>query len=482
MNRTLRMLLVCLTLTLPCAARADIGIVLNSSVTSGAGWITSTGHSSIYLSRVCAETPVKARPCRPGEMGSILSAYSNFHEDRPYEWNLVPVSVFLYGVDDPANRPLYATPELLTTLRNHYRAEHLGNLCISQNCRVNPDANWLDTVGATFVRTIYIFEVKTTEAQDLAFIQRLNASANVNHYNGMDWNCADFAKNIVNSYFPHAVRADRWNDFGMTGPKAIAKSLTHYADHHKQMQLRVTRFEQLPSNIRRSDPARDGTESIFEQKKFMIPMLLRPEELAFFSASYFLTARFSAERAVRHHVPDSELTQMQTVPTRQSAAKSGWQSLTWDQFQAEFARQESEAREMGIIRDDEDLSRTLAELDKTGAPFLDRDGRPWMEVRSTNSEFNVGPVVGITPETVEKGRDPQSAAVAYKLQLARVRFYLHSSGMNRESLTEFKQDWALLQATRNTVVADEYAGPALVTAQNRDSAVSIEVENRPIGR
>jgi len=488
MDRLIRNVAICLALALPCAARADIGIVLNSAVSAHAGWFNSSGHSSVYLSRVCAETPVKARLCRPGEMGSVLSAYSNFHEARPYEWNLIPVSVFLYGVDDPADRPLYGTQELLSSLRERYRVEHLGELCTTEDCRTNPDANWMDTVGETFVRTVYIFEIKTTEAQDRAFVERLNHQANSNHYSALDWNCADFAKDVINSYFPHAVRADRWNDFGMTGPKAIARSLTHYGDHHKQAAgLRITRFEQLPSNIARSDPARDATESMFAEKKFMVPLLLRPEELAFFSASYFLTARFSAERAVSHHVPDADLTALQDLPANQleTAQLREARNYTWEQFEAAFARLEAEALEMGIIRNDGDLNRAITQLGKTAAPYLDNHGRPWMNMRGPHAglaDFDVSTVVGITPVTVEKSRDRQAAALAYKLQLARVRFYLHSSGMNREALPEFKQDWALLQATRKTFLAEEYSGPAMVTAQNASGAISSSVEDQPRGQ
>jgi hypothetical protein len=489
MDRIFRSLIICFALALPCAARADIGIVLNSSVGSRAGWFTSSGHSSVYLSRICAETPLKARMCGPGEIGSVLSAYSNFHEARPYEWNLIPVSVFLYGVDDPADRPLYGTQELLSALRERYRVEHLGELCTTQDCRENPDANWIDTVGETFVRTVYIFEIKTTEAQDLAFIERLNNRANANHYSSLDWNCADFAKDVINSYFPHAVRADRWNDFGMTGPKAIARSLTHYADHHQHAAgLRITRFEQLPSNIARSDPARDATEAMFAEKKFMVPLLFRPEELAFFSASYFLTARFSAERAVRRHEADAELSALQDVAANQPAVAQArdLQSYGWNRFETDFAALEAEARAMGIIRNDGDVARTITDLDKTAAPFVDSTGRPWLNMRPAQAnlaDFDVGTVVGITPATVEKSRDRQAAALAYKLQLARVRFYLHSSGMNREALPEFKQDWALLQATRKTYLAEEYSAPEVVTAQNRGAAMSSPAaESQPRGQ
>jgi hypothetical protein len=430
---------------------------------TGSSWITSAGHASIYLSRVCPESPVKVRLCAPGEQGSVLSNYADFHESKPFEWNIAPVSVFLYGVDDPADRPLFASAALQATLREHYRVTRLGPLCTSDDCRENPDANWTDMVGATFVRTIYIFEVKTTLAQDEELIRRLNASANVNHYSGTRLNCADFAKDILNSYFPHAVHSNRLNDFGMTSPKAVARSLTHFADHHKALELRVTRFAQLPSDIRRSNPARIGTETLFTTKKFLVPMLLRPEELAVFSASYLMTGRFSAEHAVRRHHPDPELQEVQLAGDP-GPHDTPWKS--WSDYQAAMARQEDEARELGVISDDSQLAHSFSTLEKDGVPALDSEGRPWIELAAQQNGHIVGERVGLTVSSVEKSPDEAAARLAYRYQLARVRFYLHSKGMDRESLPEFQQDWAILQAARRSVVNGEYDGPSSVTAEN----------------
>ena len=88
-------------------ASADAGIVLNESLDTSMARITGSGHSAIYLSRICPDnSPTKMRLCRPGEQGSVLSNYTTLGEDQPYEWNIVPLSVYLYGVEDPRNRPL----------------------------------------------------------------------------------------------------------------------------------------------------------------------------------------------------------------------------------------------------------------------------------------------------------------------------------------------------------------------------------------
>ncbi len=39
------------------------------------GFFTATGHAAVYLSGVCAETPLVLRACAPGELGSVISRY-----------------------------------------------------------------------------------------------------------------------------------------------------------------------------------------------------------------------------------------------------------------------------------------------------------------------------------------------------------------------------------------------------------------------
>ena len=107
------------------SARADAGVILNESLDTSVARITGSGHSAIYVSRICPESPVKLRLCAPGEQGSVISNYTTLGEDQPYEWNIVPLSVFLYGVEDPANRPLVGSPKIKRLLEERYR-DHAG--------------------------------------------------------------------------------------------------------------------------------------------------------------------------------------------------------------------------------------------------------------------------------------------------------------------------------------------------------------------
>src|SRR5208283_5877040 len=115
-----------------------------------------------------------------------------------------------------------------------------------------------------------------------------------NEFNGVTRNCADFTRRVINTYFPHAVNRDVINDFGMTSPKAVARTFTRYALHHPESNFRVLHFAQVPGTIKRSSEVRAGTEQLVRSKKWLVPMLIFADhELPFVAATYFLTGRFN---------------------------------------------------------------------------------------------------------------------------------------------------------------------------------------------
>src|SRR5262245_9995416 len=290
----------CLSLFLTCPQlRADVGLLLGEPTGEGSSRWTSAGHSAVYFSRICPASPVKLRLCEPGENGSVLSNYATFGEVQAYEWNVVPLNVFLYGVEDEDDRPIFASPSLRRTLQDRFRERSLGDICPGPPCTVSPRANWRDMVAATFVREVYLFEVKTTLEQDLSLIEKFNSIPNVSHYNGLTQNCADFARFVINTYFPKAARADHINDFFMTSPKAISKSFSHYAARHPELQFHVRRFAQIPGAFKPSADCRKGTEVLFRSKKWLFPMLVKSQGLALVVLSYTLTGRFNPEHELR---------------------------------------------------------------------------------------------------------------------------------------------------------------------------------------
>src|SRR5204862_478236 len=152
----------CLTCPL---AWGDVGIVLNESLDTSVDRISGTGHSAVYFSGICPESPVRLRLCREDENGSVMSNYINIGEDQPFEWNIVPLNIYLYGVEDPRFRPLFGSFKLKHLLEERYRAKYLAGYCDRQGCSTSYKAEWREMVAATLIRSMYIFVIDTTVEQ-----------------------------------------------------------------------------------------------------------------------------------------------------------------------------------------------------------------------------------------------------------------------------------------------------------------------------
>jgi len=459
-------------------ARANIGLMLNAKpnghVEIGFAEITGEGHSAVYLSRVCPETPVKLRLCNPGELGSVIQNYVDFKEDLPYQWNVVPLSVYLYGVDDVRQKPLFASPDIRSVLQERYRRLHLQDVCTTEQCITDPEANWRDAVGAAFVREIYMFEVRTTVDQDEQFIHEFNARTNVNHYSGFRRNCADFAKLVVNTYFPHSAHRDPINDFGMTGPKAIARSFTHYAEHHPELDLRVVRIDQLPGTFKRSSDCHEGTEQTVRSIKWLVPLfVVEAHAIPVLAASYLLTGRFDPNHEVRNH-PSNEaaLLHEQIAEARESNDRSLRKELKrqlkaeqasqlgteeqWQQYRSRYQEILHTAMADGIFTHERQVRSAFRDMQAHGRMYLDEHEQPWLEV---NDEGRLRRV-GLSADNIFDADSDRE--LARKVLLARTGALLSVNAKHRELWPDFQNDWALLQT------AEAHAVPRT----GRDVAVS----------
>jgi hypothetical protein len=453
-------LVVSLTCLACSQAYGDVGVVLNESLDTSLARITGSGHSAVYLSNICPETPIKMRLCRPGELGSVVSNYTTLGEDQPYEWNIVPLSMYLYGVEDPQNRPIFGTQKIKRALEERYREKYLSAYCSSKFCQTSNDAEWREMVGATLSRSIHIFVVDTSVEQDLELIKEFNSQPNVNHFNGVTRNCATFTERVVNTYFPHAASADYINDFGITSPKAIARSFTRYAKKHPEAHFRVLHIAQIPGTIKRSSEARAGTEQLYHSKKLLVPMLIFADhELPFVAASYLLTGRFNPERELEEH-PSAQATdtsyQIKQAKSEKDSARAQeleavegeerkqivGTSQEWKQYRSDFDSVVEEAVSQQIIPDRGALNHVFKRLDQQGTPRIDGDGSLWLDLSYRGEILTLG----LSASNIfASGTD---SLLEYELVLARTDHVLKSPKHSRETMLEFKRDWALLQNAR----------------------------------
>jgi len=443
-------------------ASASIGVVLNESLDESMDRITGTGHTAVYFSNICPDSPVRLRECRPGELGSVLSTYVNIGEDYPFEWNIVPLSVYLYGVEDPQNRPIFGSKRIKHLLEERYREKYLTEYCSSEACRASNKSEWREMVAATLIRGVYIFAVDTKPGQDRAFIANFNAAANKNDFNGVTRNCADFTRSVINSYFPHAVNRDYLNDFGMTSPKAVARTFTRYGLRHPELNFRVMHFAQVPGTIKRSSDVRAGTEQLYRSKKFLIPMILFADhELPVAVASYLLTGRFSPERTFEQH-PALEVTGEDfPIPLDQQGA-AGEQKIQmvgtrgeWNEYRSKLHVFVEDNRSLIGTHD---LSRFFKYLDQMGNLSLEADGSLWMELIQNGEPLRVG----LSENNVlAVASNPQLAS---KVLLVRASRLLKSPKHSRETMLEFQHDWTKLQrASREIETASTNADSAKST-------------------
>jgi hypothetical protein len=258
----------------------------------GLGHVNPTGHSAIYLDHVCAATPVKLRPCGPGELGVVISRYDGIGH---YDWLAMPLIPYLYAVDLPSEIPqsIDRTSELF--LRDRYRRRYLEEIAPDLRDGGAPDGNWYELVGSAFDRTSYGFSIATTPEQDAELIAVFNDLRNEEHYNGAFRNCADFARVTINRIYPHAVRRNFIADFGLTTPKSVARALTHYASRHPELGIKFFVIPQVEGSLPRSHAAEGVTESLL--KRYGVPLvILSPMATAVVFVAYMGHGRFDAPR------------------------------------------------------------------------------------------------------------------------------------------------------------------------------------------
>jgi hypothetical protein len=441
-------------------AHADVGVILNETLNESVARVTGSGHTAVYFSRICPDSPIKLRLCRTGENGSVMSNYINLGEDERYEWNIAPFNLYVYGVDDPINRPVFGTEKIKTLLEERYRQQALADYCTVNDCLKSDKAEWREMVGSSMIRSMYIFVVQTTVQQDLDLIAKFNAMPNENHFNGFTRNCADFTKGVVDTYFPHSAHRDVINDFGMTSPKAVARTFSHYAQEHPESNFRVLHFSQLPGTIKRSTEPHSGTEQLYHSKKLLIPMVIFADhELPVVAAAYLITGRFNPEREFEQHatVEPVQLNNSAQSPKNEGTGK-GSAALDpvevqereqivgapgeWEEYRKAFDSIVNQAVQDELISDRDFVSRIFKRLDNSGHPVVDADGSLWLEISDANGTSKVGLS---RSDIFAPGSDPH---LAFELLLARVDAVLKSPKHSRETMMEFKEDWALLEYAR----------------------------------
>lgn len=226
-------------------ANADITILLEEPYSYDGAW-AGTGHTAVYLTRVCAASPTRLRRCEPGESGVVISRY---HRIGGLDWIAIPLYPYLYAVARPEDIPLFAEAKLEASLRDHYRRKYLRDIVPDGPSGAAPGGDWYELIGSAYDRTLYGFQIETKPEQDDKFIARYNAGPNRESYRMVSRNCADFVRDAVNFYYAKAVKRSLISDLEVLTPKHTAKSLVQYSGRHPELRFMTFVIPQVPGTI-----------------------------------------------------------------------------------------------------------------------------------------------------------------------------------------------------------------------------------------
>ncbi len=389
------------------------------------GFFTATGHAAVYLSNVCAETPLVLRRCAPGETGVVISRYDGV---GGYDWIAIPLIPYLYAVEQPEDVPLFADAKMTAFLRDRYRREYLENVVPDLEGGGTPGGNWYELVGSSYDRTIYGFEIQTTPQQDEALIRKLNSSPNESHFRTVSRNCADFAKDIVNFYYPKALHRSILADVGITTPKQMAKMLTRYSVRHPELRLLRIVIAQVPGIMPRSTAVHGVVDSFFTSKKYIVPSaVISPIFAGCVAAVYVGTGavHFEPARNAMVFVVGSD-----PAPPLDREDRRAYQEQLRHLL-------------VGAYPDkaDQYVDKQWAKLQSGAKIAVDAQGRPVLQMQVGENLVQVG----ASADNVLNSQAPPQ--VVRQLLEARLQSELHRRSPNGVTEAQVERDWKLLQKT-----------------------------------
>jgi hypothetical protein len=343
-----------------------------------------------------------------------------------YDWVAIPLIPYLYAVDRPEEVPLFADARMVAFLRDRYRRRYLEEVAPDLENGETPVGNWYELVGSSYDRTIYGFDIETTPEQDEALIRKLNTSPNRSHFHLVSRNCADFAKDILNFYYPKSLHRSIIADAGITTPKQMAKLLTRYSNRHPQLQFSRLIIAQVPGGMARSTPVHGVVESFLKSKKYIVPsVVVSPIFAGCVAAVYVATGagRLNPGRDAMVYVVGSE----PELPLGHEDRRA-----YEEQLKHLLAGAYPETSAPKVDKDWERLqSRAKTGVDDQGRPVLHLQvGETWVQV-------------GATADNILNSSAPPE--LVRQLLEARLQSELRKGLPNGISESEVARDWKLLQ-------------------------------------
>ena len=300
-----------------------------------------------------------------------------------------------------------------------------------------PPGTGIQLIGSSYDRTIYGFEIETTPEQDDALIRKLNSSPNRSHFRLVSSNCADFAKDIINFYYPKSLHRSLVADAGITTPKQMAKMLTKFEARRPEMRLSRTVIAQVPGSMPRSSTVHGVVESFLKSKKYIVPSAVASPIFAGCVFAVFVgtgAGQFDPGRNALVFNPDGDLESPLTRAERKT-----------------YLRQlKSLLAESGSAAPGREIGREWERLQAKAKTDLDDQGAPVLQMQVEGRQVLVGAAAG---NVMEPNAPPQ---LAQAILAARLESELRHSVPRGISGSEVARDCNLLQQAQRVEVKGSF--------------------------
>jgi len=344
---------------------------------------------------------------------------------------------------------------MVNFLRDQYRRTHLVTVAPDKSNGQTPGGNWYELVGSAYDRAAYAFQIETTSAQDQAFIREYNASPNRSHFRTVSRNCADFAKDVINFYYPKTLHRSVIADAGITTPKQMAKTLIKFSAHHPQLQFSRFVIPQVPGSVARSTPVHGVVESFFKSKKYIVPSAVASPIFAGCVAAVYVGT------GAGHF-----------DPARQALVFNAQRDLEPPLGAEDRRAYQNELKHMAAALAEETKSprpEKWGHLFRNTSPDFDAQGRPVLRIQRGEEMVTVG----VSSSNILTN----SAADRFTQQLleARLSAELRRGSSPKVSESDIARDWELLQKSRNNLSIEA----SVRSNRTVQTGSSTRVGNRP---
>jgi hypothetical protein len=251
---------------------------------------------------------------------------------------------------------------------------------------------------------------------------------NRSHFRTVSNNCADFAKDVINFYYPRSLHRSVVADAGITTPKQMAKMIAKFSARHPELHSSRLVIAQVPGSMPRSSTVHGVVESFFTSKKYIVPSaVVSPIFAGCVAAVYVGTGagHFEPARNAMVYVVGSDPEPLLGREDRRALQ---------EQFKHYMASVYPETS-------GQNADKAWEKLQSKAIYDFDDQGRPVLRMQVGDSLVQIG----ASADNVLSGS--ASPQLVRQLLEARLQSELRHKSSPGVSETEIDRDWKLLQQT-----------------------------------